>query len=89
MEATGRIESIRTGVAAIYQTDPQGNATLQNLPLGRYRIQVSKSGFTTQTMTTDMQSGTAIMCVVYMQIGAQEASLVVVSQTTIASASSH
>src|ERR1700689_1556850 len=49
MQAAGRLENIAGGVARDFQTDPQGNVVLGNLPFGRYRLQVSKSGFTTQS----------------------------------------
>lgn len=84
VQATGRIEGLRAGVARDFETDTQGEASLQNLPLGRYRIQISKSGFTTQTMTIEVQSGGAITRVVHMEIGAQTASVSVVSQTPLA-----
>jgi outer membrane receptor protein involved in Fe transport len=84
MQASGRIESLQAGVARDFRTDPQGNVTLGNLPLGRYRVQVSKSGFTTQTMIIAVESAAAITRVVNMEIGAQAASVDVVSQTPLA-----
>jgi len=84
MQAAGRIEGLHAGVARDFQTDAQGNATLSNLPLGRYRIQVSKSGFTTQTVTIDVQSAAAITRVVNMEIGSQAARVDVVSETPLA-----
>jgi len=84
MQASGRIEGLQAGVARDFQTGEEGNVTLGNLPLGRYRLQVSKSGFTTQTMTIDVQSATAITRVVNMEIGAQTANVNVVSQTPLA-----
>lgn len=83
MQATGRIESLRAGVARDFQSDAQGKVTLPNLPWGRYRVQVSKSGFTTQTMTINVQSATAITRVINMEIGAQTANVNVVSQTPL------
>lgn len=84
MQATGRIEGLRAGVARDFQTDAQGNASLSSLPLGRYRIQISKSGFTTQTVTIDLRSAAAITRVMNMEIGAQAANVNVVSETPLA-----
>src|ERR1700733_10712999 len=58
MEAAGRLESIAGGVARDFQTDTQGNVVLGNLPFGRYRLRISKSGFTPQTVAIEVQSAT-------------------------------
>jgi outer membrane receptor protein involved in Fe transport len=84
VEATGNIESLPAGVARDFHTNEQGDVILANLPLGRYRVQISKSGFTTQTMTINVQSTTAITRLVNMQLGAQTANVNVVSQTPLA-----
>src|SRR3984885_10314197 len=84
MQASGRFESTPGGVARDFQTDPQGNIVLGNLPLGRYRIQVSKSGFTTQTIAIDVQSATPITRAISMEIGAQAAKVDVISETPLA-----
>src|SRR5690348_6869002 len=39
------------------QTDAQGTYTFSNLSSGRYRLEVSKDGFTTQSMLIDVTSG--------------------------------
>ena len=41
-----------------FQTDPQGQYAFQNLPYGRYRLEVNKAGFTTQSATIDVRSET-------------------------------
>ena len=51
MQASGRLESRAGGVARDFQTDPQGTIILGNLPFGRYQLQISKSGFTTQSIS--------------------------------------
>lgn len=56
---------------------------LGGLPFGQYRVQISKSGFTTQSITVNVQSAAAISRVVNMQIGAQAASVNVVSETPL------
>ncbi|HEX4231288.1 MAG TPA: TonB-dependent receptor [Bryobacteraceae bacterium] len=84
MEVSGKLENLAGGVARDFRTDPQGTVTFRNLPFGRYQFQVSKSGFTTQSITIDLQTATAITRVVTMQIGAQAATVDVVSETPLA-----
>ena len=84
MQASGRLESTKGGVARDFQTDPQGNIVLGNLPFGQYRLQVSKSGFTTQTVAIDVQSATPVTRAVSMEIGAQAGKVDVVSETPLA-----
>ncbi len=84
IEASGRLESLGAGMARDFKTDQQGTAVLENLPFGRYRLQISKSGFTTQTITIHVQSSAPITRVVSMEIGAQSARVDVVSETPLA-----
>ncbi len=57
---------------------------LGNLPYGRYRLQVSKSGFATQSVTIDVQSATPVTRGISMEIGSQAAKVDVVSETPLA-----
>ena len=84
MNASGILENLAGGVERDFHTDAHGAVTLEDLPLGRYRIQVSKSGFTTQTIIVEVESATAITRVVSMQLGAQTANVNVVSETPLA-----
>ena len=84
MEASGRLENLAGRVARDFRTDAQGMVTLGDLPFGRYRLQISKSGFTTQKLTIDVPSAVAISRIVSMEIGAQSAKVDVVSQTPLA-----
>jgi outer membrane receptor protein involved in Fe transport len=83
MKASGKLENLAGGVARDFQTDAQGGVILKNLPFGRYRLQISKSGFTTQSITIDVQSAAAITRVVLMKIGAESATVDVVSETPL------
>src|SRR3984885_246353 len=84
MQASGRLESRAGGVARYFQTDPQGNIVLGNLPFGQYRLQVFKSGFNTQTVAIEVQSATPVTRAVSMEIGAQASKVDVVSETPLA-----
>ena len=59
MEASGKLESLASKTDLSFQTDPQGTYTFSNLSSGRYRLEVSKAGFATQSVLIDVQSGDA------------------------------
>ena len=84
IEASGKLESLRGGVARDFLTDQQGMVVLGSLPFGRYRLQISKSGFTTQSVTIDVRSAAPISRAVSMEIGAQAAKVDVISETPLA-----
>lgn len=54
VEATGRLENLATGADRAFHTDTTGTFVFRNLPEGRYRVQVSKSGFATQFLSVEM-----------------------------------
>src|SRR5271163_3299722 len=56
MQASGKLESLSGGAQRSFQTDAQGVFSLGNLPFGRYRLEVSKSGFATQSVVIDVRS---------------------------------
>ncbi len=84
MQASGKLESIAAGVAREFQTDTQGTIVLGALPFGRYRLQVSKSGFAAQSVMIDVQSATPVARSISMTIGAQATRVEVVSETPLA-----
>jgi outer membrane receptor protein involved in Fe transport len=66
-----------------FQTDTQGIYTFSNLSYGRYRLEVSKSGFTTQSMPIDVQSGTPISRLITLELAAQASRIDVVAATPL------
>jgi outer membrane receptor protein involved in Fe transport len=84
MEASGKLESLAPGVQRVFQTDAHGACTLSALPFGRYRLEVSKAGFITQSVLIDMRSGTPIYRTVTLSLGAQTSKVDVVSETPLA-----
>ena len=83
MEASGKLESLAPGVARGFQTDSQGKVTLDSLPYGRYRLEISKAGFTTQSALIDVQSGTPISRTVTMALGNLASQVDVVATTPL------
>jgi outer membrane receptor protein involved in Fe transport len=84
LEASGKLVSLApAGAQRSFQTDTQGTFTLENLPFGRYRLEVSKAGFAAQSVLIDVQSGTPISRTVTLALGAQASKVDVVATTPL------
>jgi outer membrane receptor protein involved in Fe transport len=75
--------SLKLGSQAL-RTDSQGVGEFRNLTPGHYRIEVSKSGFTTQSLEVDVESAVPVTRTVTLAIGAQSSSVDVVATTPLA-----
>jgi len=84
MQASGKLVGSGPGVQRSFQTDALGTYTLGNLPYGRYRLEISKDGFVTQSLQIDVQSAAPIARAVTMVLGGQAAKVDVVSETPLA-----
>lgn len=69
LAVAGTLENLSTGVARHFQTNAQGLANLTNLPFGRYRLEISQTGFARQSILVDVQSSAPIVRVVTMTLG--------------------
>jgi outer membrane receptor protein involved in Fe transport len=83
MEVSGKLESVPPGVDLKFQTDVQGKYTLASLPFGRYRLEVSKSGFTTQSVLIDVRSEAPVASTVTMALGTIASKVDVVATTPL------
>jgi outer membrane receptor protein involved in Fe transport len=83
MEAAGKLQSLADGVARSVRTDRQGLVHIENVPYGRYRLEVSRNGFATQTLFIDVQSGTPVVRKVTMALGATSVTVDVVAATPL------
>ncbi|MGH9648720.1 MAG: TonB-dependent receptor plug domain-containing protein, partial [Bryobacteraceae bacterium] len=83
MEASGKLESPAGKTELSFQTDPQGTYTFSNLSPGRYRLEVSKAGFATQSVLIDVESGTPVSRTVMMALAAQASRIDVVAATPL------
>ncbi len=72
-----------SGADRRFQTDAQGAYTFSNLSSGRYRLEVSKDGFTTQSMLIDVQSSTPLSRTVTLELAAQASRIDVVAATPL------
>ncbi len=84
MEAAGKLESVPPLVQRSFQTSAKGTYTLTNLPYGRYRLEIAKPGFTTQSVMITVSSETPVARTITMAISAQTSKVDVVSETPLA-----
>lgn len=54
--ASGILRNSATGATRAFETDTSGLFTLENLPFGRYRLEVTKSGFAVESSLIDVRS---------------------------------
>jgi outer membrane receptor protein involved in Fe transport len=84
MKASGTLESVAPGVQRSFATDNRGIYKFLRLPYGRYRLEVAKSGFATQTILIDVESQEPTSRTITMAISGQTYKVDVVSATPLA-----
>jgi outer membrane receptor protein involved in Fe transport len=82
MQAAGRLQNLAGGAAVSSRTDPQGVMLFQNLADGRYRLEISKTGFATQSLSIDLQ-GAPVSRAVTMALASQASRVDVVAATPL------
>ncbi len=82
MEASGKIQG--PALQSSFQTDAQGMFTFGGLPYGRYRLQISKAGFVTQSVSIDVRATAPISRTIMMALTGQASKVDVVSATPLA-----
>jgi outer membrane receptor protein involved in Fe transport len=83
LEASGRLEGLANGVHLSFQTDGRGVYTLGNLPYGRYKLEVSRNGFATQSAPIDVQSEAPISRTVTLGLATFASEVDVVATTPL------
>lgn len=84
MQASGQLENLANGGVRNFQTDAVGAYTFSSLPYGRYRLEINREGFATQSLLIDVESGTPISRTVVMALGTAPTTLDVVGTTPLA-----
>ena len=80
LQATGKL----TGPATlIFRTDPTGQYTAANLPLGQYNLEISNSGFTTQSLSIDIQSEATVTRIITLALASTAYKVDVVAPTPL------
>lgn len=83
MSATGRLENSDAGINRRFHTDVQGRASLRNLPSGSYRVEISRAGFTTESLTIELSAGKTVSQTITMPPASQSFQTDVVSATPL------
>ncbi len=81
--AAGRVENLATGLRRSFRTDSQGVQTLGRLPFSKYRLEVSKDGFATQTATVELSGSALVTQVVTLMPGVSSFAVDVVGATPL------
>jgi outer membrane receptor protein involved in Fe transport len=81
LQASG---TLRGPANRTFRTDPQGDYRLAGLPSGRYRLEIFRTGFVTQSLTLDMPSADTVARTIIMEIASQSATVNVVATTPLA-----
>ncbi len=79
VQATGTLQNATGGAARTFKTDAQGVYTAKDLAQGRYRLEISKTGFATQAIQVDVAPGTPVSRTVTLELSSETASVNVVS----------
>jgi outer membrane receptor protein involved in Fe transport len=82
MQAEGKVMR-EGGKDRSFRTDSQGRYTIANLPFGRYHVEISRAGFSTQTESIDVDSTTPVIRTVILSVGTQTVKLDVVAATPL------
>jgi outer membrane receptor protein involved in Fe transport len=67
-----------------FETDAQGRYTFRDLPFGRYRLELSRSGFATQIVSIEVPSATPIVRIVNMALARAVTNVEVIAVTPLA-----
>lgn len=81
MVASGKLTGV--GSNRSFQTDERGGYTFSNLPFGRYVLEVSKTGFATQSIDFEVQSAMPISRVVNLDVSVAATRIEVVATTPL------
>jgi outer membrane receptor protein involved in Fe transport len=83
MEASGKLRNLATGTERNFQINAQGAYDLADLPIGRYRLEVSKAGFRNHSELIDVPSAAPISRTIAMELGTQTSRVDVVAATPL------
>ena len=83
MQASARLRSLGAGFDRMFLTDPRSALVVSNLPYGRYRLEVSKSGFATQSMLIDLLSAAPVSRTVTLALATEATRVEVVATTPL------
>src|SRR3954468_19287157 len=83
MKVSGRLRNLSAGSEFEFDTDREGRRAFSSLPAGRYRVEVVKSGFATQSVVLELESGAAISRVFTMALAPVASKIDVIATTPL------
>ena len=83
MQASGKLQDLAGGAVRTFRTNAQGTVAFPALPYGRYRLEVSRKGFSAQSLTIDVQSPAPVTRTVTLLLGTASAQIDVVAATPL------
>jgi outer membrane receptor protein involved in Fe transport len=83
-QASGKLRRLASGKEQIFRTDAQGKYSLGNLTPGLYRLEVSQSGFATQTTRVEVDAGAPVSLTIKLELRSHATSIDVVAVTPLA-----
>jgi len=78
MPASGKLD------ARAFQTDAQGQYTFENVPSGRHRLEISKTGFADQVLSINVRPAAPVVRIVRMELASASSQIEVVETTPLA-----
>jgi len=83
IEASGKLDNLSTGASRKFQTDVQGRHRFEGVPYGRYRLEVAREGFATQSLLIDVQSPSPIERMVTLALSSLAFNVDVIATTPL------
>lgn len=83
MQASARLVNLATGAERRAETDLPAGVAFLNLVPGRYRLEVSKTGFNTEVLRIDVAAGSSALRTVTMTVGTLASRVDVVATTPL------
>lgn len=82
LRAAGSLQDLATGFHRLFETDASGSYT-EKLPPGRYRLEISKEGFATESSLVEVQSGASLSRSITLALGTATVTVTVVATTPL------
>ena len=83
MLVAGKLKGLATRADRNFHTDARGRYTLSDLPFGRYRLEISRTGFATQTEVIEVSSASPISRTYTLAVGPTATTVHVVETTPL------
>ncbi len=83
MKASGRLHNLSAGSEQPFETDRLGKYSFNSLQPGHYRVEIAKSGFATQSVALELESGVPVARVFTMALAPVASKIDVIAPTPL------